>query len=188
MKVLIETSARHMHVSQEHLEVLFGAGAELTQIRELSQPGQYVSAQKVEVVGAKGSLIVTILGPVRAETQVEISLTEARKIGVAAPIRESGDIDGSAGCTLKGPAGEVTIEKGIIAAKRHIHMTPEDAEKVGVADKQEVSVKTDNNGRSVTFNEVVCRVNPTYGFAMHIDTDESNAAALSGEVYGEIIL
>ncbi len=111
MKVLVETSARHMHISQEHLKVLFGSGAELTQVRELSQPGQFVCGEKVEIVGPKGSLLVTILGPTRAETQVEISLTEARKIGVAPPIRESGDLNGSAGCTLKGPAGEVAIEQ-----------------------------------------------------------------------------
>ena len=132
MKVLVETSARHVHVTQEHLEILFGAGATLTVKKELSQPGQFAAAEKVQIVGPKGSLNASILGPCRKATQVEISLTDARSIGVTAPVRESGDIAGSGACKLVGPAGEVDIEIGVIAAKRHIHMTPADAEAAGV--------------------------------------------------------
>ena len=188
MKVMVETSAHHVHVSDADLETLFGKGATLTNKKDLSQPGQYACEEKVEVVGPKGSMSMSILGPTRKETQVEISLTDARKLGVTAPIRESGDLDGTPGCTLRGPAGEVVLEKGVIAAKRHIHFSPADAEKAGVVDKQIVSVKVDYNGRSLVYGDVVCRVNPAYALAMHVDTDESNAAALPGTVDGEIIL
>ena len=188
MKVMVETSARHLHVSQEHLDILFGAGYQLTNKKDLSQPGQFACAEKVEVVGPKGYLTMSILGPVRKETQVEIALTDARKIGVKAEIRESGDIAGTAGCKLVGPAGEVEIPCGVIAAKRHIHFTPDEAAEAGVTDKQIVSVKVDYNGRALIFGDVIVRVNPTYAAAMHIDTDESNAAALPGTVEGEIIL
>ena len=188
LKVMVETSARHLHLSQADLEALFGAGAELTIKKELSQPGQYAANEKVEVVGPKGSLKMSVLGPVRKETQVEIALTDARKIGLNAPIRESGDIAGTPGCKLVGPKGEVEIPCGVIAAKRHIHFTPAEAEAAGVVDKQIVSVKVDFNGRGLTFGDVVVRVNPTYAGAMHIDTDESNAAALPGTVEGEIIV
>ena len=135
MKVLVETSARHLHLSQEHLEILFGAGHELTVKKMLSQPGQFACEEKVEVVGPKNSLKMSVLGPVRKDTQVEVSLTDARAIGVTAPIRESGDIAGSGACKLVGPAGEVELTEGVIAAKRHVHMTPEDAEAAGVKDK-----------------------------------------------------
>ncbi|MCH5353286.1 MAG: phosphate propanoyltransferase [Acutalibacter sp.] len=188
MKVMVETSAHHVHVSDADLEILFGKGAVLTNKKDLSQPGQFACVEKVEVVGPKGSMSMSILGPTRKETQVEISLTDARKLGVVAPIRESGDLDGTPGCTLRGPAGEVVLEKGVIAAKRHIHFSPEDAEKAGVVDKQIVSVKVDYNGRALVFGDVVCRVSPAYALAMHVDTDESNAAALPGTVDGEIIL
>ena len=189
MNVMVETSARHLHVTDADLDTLFGEGAALTVKKELSQPGQYASNQKVEVVGPKGSLVMSILGPTRSETQVEVALTDARKLGIAAPIRESGDLEGTPGCKLVGPAGEVTIEKGVIAAKRHIHFNVEEAAAAGVTDKQVVSVKVDcGSGRSLTFGDVVVRVSPKYAAAMHIDTDESNAAGISGTVDGEIIL
>ena len=150
MKVMVETSARHVHVSEADLKTLFGADAKLTVKKELSQPGQYASNEKVEVIGPKGSLVMSILGPTRPETQVEVALTDARKLGIAAPIRESGDLEGTPGCTLKGPAGEVVIEKGVIAAKRHIHFNVEEAAAAGVEDKQIVSVKVGKEGeRSV---------------------------------------
>ena len=188
MKVMVETSARHVHVSEADLKTLFGADAKLTVKKELSQPGQYASNEKVEVIGPKGSLVMSILGPTRPETQVEVALTDARKLGIAAPIRESGDLEGTPGCTLKGPAGEVVIEKGVIAAKRHIHFNVEEAAAAGVEDKQIVSVKVGKEGeRSVIFGDVVVRVSPKYAAAMHIDTDESNAAALGGTVEGEIV-
>ena len=187
MKVMVETSARHVHVSEADLKTLFGADAKLTVKKELSQPGQYASNEKVEVIGPKGSLVMSILGPTRPETQVEVALTDARKLGIAAPIRESGDIAGSGACKLVGPAGEVELKEGVIAAKRHIHATPEDAEKLGVKDKDVVSVKIDTEGRSLVFGDVVVRVSPKYALAMHIDTDESNAAACGREVFGEIV-
>lgn len=187
MKVMVETSAHHVHVSEADLATLFGSGAILTNKKDLSQPGQFACAEKVEVIGPKGSMSMSILGPCRKETQVEISLTDARKLGVTAPIRESGDLEGTPGCTLKGPAGEVTIEKGVIAAKRHIHATPEDAAELGVADKDIVSVKVETQGRSLVFGDVVVRVSPKFKLAMHIDTDESNAAACKGMVEGEIV-
>ena len=188
MKVMVETSARHFHVSRADLEKLFGADAQLTNKKDLSQPGQFACAEKVTVVGPRGELAMTILGPERPETQVEISLTEARKLGLTAPIRESGNIAGTPGCKLVGPKGEVEIECGVIAAKRHIHLTPEVADEFGLKDKQIVAVKVGTPGeRSMTFDDVVVRVNPQYAPAMHIDTDESNAAGLCGTVDGEII-
>ena len=188
MKVMVETSAHHVHVSEADLEALFGKGATLTNKKDLSQPGQFACAEKVEVVGPKGAMKMSILGPTRAETQVEISMTDARKLGVTAPSRESGDLEGTPGCVLRGPAGEVTIEKGVIVAKRHIHFNPDEAKEAGVVDKQVVSVKVNYNGRGLTFGDVVCRVSPNYALAMHVDTDEANAAGLPGTVDGEIIL
>ncbi|MDO4296043.1 MAG: phosphate propanoyltransferase [bacterium] len=188
MKFIVETSARHVHLSQEHLELLFGAGYQLTKKKDLSQPGQYACEERVTIVGSKKELKgVSILGPVRKNTQVELSLTDARSIGVAAPIRESGDIAGSGSCKIVGPCGEIEIAEGVIAAKRHIHATPEDAEQLGVKDKDIVSVKIDTEGRSLIFGDVVVRVSSSYALAMHIDTDESNAAGCGREVYGEIV-
>lgn len=187
-KVLVEISARHVHVTQETLEILFGKGAELTKKKDLSQPGQFASNEKVTIVGPKGQLAASILGPVRKENQVEISLTEARKLGIAAPVRESGDVAGTPGCKLIGPAGELDIENGVIAAKRHIHLTPEAAEEFGVQDKQIVSVAVGGEGRKLVFGDVVIRVSASYAPAMHIDTDESNAAGITGATEGEIIV
>ncbi len=187
MKIMVETSARHLHVSDEHLKILFGEDAVLSNRKDLSQPGQYATNEKVEVIGPKGSLVMTILGPTRPATQVEIALTDARKIGLSAPIRESGDIEGSAPCTLKGPKGQVDIDKGVIVAKRHIHLNPDEAKAAGVEDKEIVGVKVDFNGRALIFGDVVARVHPNFSAAMHVDTDESNAAALPGTVDGEIV-
>lgn len=187
-EILVETSARHVHVTQEDLETLFGAGYELHVKKMLSQPGQFASEERVDVVGPKNTLKkVSILGPVRKATQIELSLTDARSIGVTAPIRESGDIAGSGGCTLIGPAGEVTVTEGVIAAMRHIHMTPADAEEFGVKDKDVVSVKVKSQGRALTFGDVVVRVSEKFSLAMHIDTDESNAACAAPGTMGELI-
>lgn len=187
-KVLVETSARHVHLSEEHIKVLFGEGATLTKKKDLSQPGQFACEERVTVVGPKKSIAnVIILGPARPATQVEVSLTDARTLGVAAPVRESGDIAGSGACKIVGPAGEVEIAEGVIAAKRHIHITPEDAAAYGVADKEIVCVKIESDGRTTTFDDVVIRVSPKFATAMHIDTDESNAACAFGEIYGEIV-
>ena len=185
-KFIVETSARHVHLTAETVETLFGKGHTLTNKKDLSQPGQFACEEKVTVVGPKGSLKASVLGPTRPADQVELSLTDARTIGVVAPVRESGDIAGSFGCKLVGPCGEVEISEGVIAAKRHIHMTPEDAEKLGVTDKEIVSVKLDTE-RALTFSNVVVRVNKNFALAMHIDTDEANAACAFGAVYGEIV-
>ena len=187
-EVLVEISARHVHVSEEHLEILFGKGYKLTPKKDLSQPGQFACEERVTVVGPKRELAgVSILGPCRKATQIELSLTDARAIGVKAPIRESGDIAGSGACKLIGPAGEVELTEGIIAAKRHIHMTTADAEKYGITDSQIVSVKVPCEGRSLVFGDVVARVSDSYALAMHIDTDEANAAAVPGSCIGEIL-
>ena len=186
-KFLVETSARHVHLSQADIETLFGAGYTLTHKKDLSQPGQFACEEKVTVIGPKGSLKASILGPERSADQVELSLTDARTIGIAGvPVRESGDIAGSAGCILEGPCGKVELKEGVIAAKRHIHMTCADAEVFGVKDKEIVNVKLDT-ARPLVFGDVVVRVNDTYALAMHIDTDESNAACAFGAVYGEIV-
>lgn len=186
-KIIVEMSARHVHVTQEDLEKLFGKGAELTPKRELSQPGQYLCEERVDLVGPKKTIAnVSILGPVRPETQVEVSLTDARTLGVAAPIRMSGDVKGSGAVTIKGPAGEVELTEGVIAAKRHIHMTPEDAEKMGLSDGQNVSVKIEGE-RGLIFDETVLRVSPKFATAMHIDTDEANAVALPRDAVGTIV-
>ncbi len=185
---IVETSARHIHVTQEHLEILFGAGAKLTHKKDLSQPGQYACEERVTIVGPKKELAgVSILGPVRPATQVELSATDARSIGIVAPIRESGDVAGSGACKIVGPCGEIEIAEGVIVAKRHIHLTPADAEELGVKDKEVVWVKLDTDGRSTIFGDVVCRVHENFARAMHIDTDESNAVSAPRELYGEII-
>ena len=187
-KFIVETSARHIHVTAETLATLFGADAVLHNKKDLSQPGQFACEEKVTLVGPKGELKVSILGPTRPADQVELSFTDARTLGLkAVPVRESGDVAGTPGLKLVGPCGEVDMKEGTIVAKRHIHMTPADAEAFGVADKEIVSVKVESADRSLTFGDVVVRVSPKFAAAMHIDTDESNAAALSGEVYGEII-
>lgn len=186
-EVLVEISARHVHVTKETLEILFGAGHELTPKKNLSQPGQFACEEKVTVVGPKSSLKASILGPCRPEDQVELSLTDARAIGVTAPIRESGDVAGSGACKLVGPCGEIELTEGVIAAKRHIHMTVADGEKFGLSDKQVVSVKIPTAGRALIFDDVVVRVSDKYALAMHIDTDEANAAAVPGSCTGEIL-
>ena len=186
MKILVETSARHLHLSAADLETLFGKGHELTKKKDLSQPGQFACEEKVKVVGPRGELTASVLGPIRPATQVEISLSDARSIGVNAAIRESGDIAGTAGCKLVGPCGEVEIAEGVIAAQRHIHMTPADAAEAGVADKDIVSVRLDTP-RPLVYGGVVVRVSEKFALAMHIDTDESNAACAFGTVYGEIV-
>ena len=187
-KVLVETSARHVHLTQEHIEALFGKGATLTHKKDLSQPGQFACEERVTVVGPKKSIPnVIILGPARKATQVEVSFTDTRTLGVSAPVRESGDVAGSPGIKLVGPAGEVDIAEGVIVAKRHIHFTPEDAAEYGVSDKEIVKLKIESNDRTTIFDDVVVRVNPNFAAAVHLDTDEANAACAFGEVSGEIV-
>lgn len=185
---IVETSARHVHVTQQDLETLFGKGATLTKKKDLSQPGQFACEERVEVVGSKKSIAgVSILGPVRPATQVELSATDARSIGIAAPIRESGDVAGSGACKLVGPCGEVELTEGVIVAKRHIHLTPADAEELGVKDKDVVYVKLDTKERKAILGDVVCRVSEKFARAMHIDTDEANAVCSAPGQMGEIV-
>ena len=190
-EILVETSARHIHLSQEAVDVLFGKGYQLTKRKDLSQPGQYACAEKLNVVGPKGTIKASILGPTRPSSQVELSLTDARAIGVSAPIRESGDTAGSAACKLVNPdtGAELELTEGVIAAKRHIHLTPEAAAEMGVADKEIVCVKiASDSERTTIFGDVVVRVSEKFAPAMHIDTDEANAAFTKGApVYGEIV-
>ncbi len=185
-KFIVETSARHAHITDETLKILFGEGATLTNKKDLSQPGQFACAEKIEVVGPKGSLKMSILGPTRPADQVEVSFTDARALGLTPPVRESGDVAGTPGVKLVGPCGEVEIKEGVMVAKRHIHMTPEDAAVLGVEDKQIVKVSL-STARPLIFDDVVVRVSPKFALAMHIDTDECNAACAFGEVYGEIV-
>ena len=185
---IVETSARHCHLTAEAVEILYGKGAELIVKKMLSQPGQFACAnEKLTVVGPKGSLAMSVLGPVRPANQVELSFTDARALGIVPPIRESGDTAGTPGLKLVGPAGEIEIADGAIVAKRHIHMTPADAEKYNLVDKQIVSVKADSDGRALIFGDVIVRVSPSYALAMHIDTDESNAASCTPGMEGDII-
>ncbi len=187
-KVLVETSARHVHLTEEHIEALFGKGATLTHKKDLSQPGQFACEERVTLVGPKKSIAnVIILGPARKDTQVEVSFTDARTLGVSAPVRESGDVAGTPGLKLVGPAGEVEIEQGVIVAKRHIHFTPEDAAEYGVSDKEIVKLRIESADRTTIFDDVVVRVNPNFAAAVHLDTDEANAACAFGECYGDIV-
>ncbi len=185
--VIIEGSGRHIHVTREDLDVLYGKGFELDQKKMLSQPGQFASSCKVTVTGPKGSLNLSILGPCRKETQVELSFTDARTVGLDCPVRESGVLAGSPGCTVTGPNGSIELKQGCIIAKRHIHFSVEDAEKFGVKDKEIVQVKVGGD-RALIFDEVVCRVSPNYATFMHVDYDEINAASLFGkDPVGEVI-
>ena len=187
-KFLVETSARHVHLTAADLEALFGPGASLTHKKDLSQPGQFACEERVTLIGPKKSIPnVIILGPERSATQVELSFTDARTLGLTPPVRESGDLSGSAPCKIVGPAGEIEIQEGAIIAKRHIHMTPADAERFGVRDKQIVRVRLDGEGRSTVYGDVVVRVSPKLALAMHIVTYEANAACAFGQFYGEIV-
>lgn len=189
-KILVETSARHIHLTKETLEYLMGEGFELTPKKMLSQPGQYVSTTRLNLVGPKKSIAnVSILGPVRSVNQVEVSLTDVRTLGASAPVRESGDVKGSGAIKIVNPENgkEVDLSEGLIVAKRHIHMASKDAEEFGVNNGDNIKVKIEGTGRSLIFDDVVIRVSDKYSLAMHIDTDESNAAACSGEVFGTLI-
>lgn len=183
----IEASAKHVHLSQKDVEALFGAGHQLTFDRELSQPGQFLAKERVMLIGPKGVIErVAVLGPARDQTQVEISITDSRVLGLEAKLRESGQLEGTKGIVISGNGNVVKALNGLIAAKRHIHMTSKDAEKLNVKDKQIVSVKVYSD-RPVILEDVVVRVNDNYALAMHIDFDEANACALTKGVKGEIV-
>ena len=186
-KVIIEGSGKHCHVTRETLDILYGEGFELEVKKWLSQPGQFVSPQKVTLVGPRKATEISIIGPCRKMNQVELSLTDATMLGFSAPIRESSDVAGSAGCKLIGPNGEVEISEGVIIAKRHLHLTPDDAKAFGIVDKQIVRIKVEGE-RALIFDEVIARVGPEHATFVHVDYDEMNAAALSGtNQTGEIL-
>ncbi|NLT48010.1 MAG: phosphate propanoyltransferase [Clostridiales bacterium] len=187
-KVPVGLSNKHLHLSAEDLEALFGKGYELTPFKPLKQPGQYAAEEKVDIVGPKGTLkAVRILGPVRKETQVELAMTDARAIGVNAPVKESGKLDGTPGVKLVGPAGEIEIDHGAIVALRHIHLSTEQAKEAGVHDKQMVSLRFCGE-RGLVFDNVLIRSGEGHDLEIHLDTDEGNAAGLKNGDLGEIIV
>ncbi|MCL2747164.1 MAG: phosphate propanoyltransferase [Oscillospiraceae bacterium] len=187
LHIIVEASARHVHVTAEALATLFGPGAALHNVRELSQPGQFLTEEKVRVEGPRGGIDrVSILGPERPDTQVELSLSDARRLGIAPPIRESGQVAASAPCRLVGPCGAMDVPEGVIAAKRHIHITPEDAALYGLSDKEVVRVEI-GGPRALIFDEVIVRESPRFRTRMHIDIDEYNAAGLSGGETGLVV-
>ena len=188
LKIPIETSARHIHITQRDFETLFGAGSKPTFSKELSQPGQYACKERLTIAGPKGKFEnVIILGPCRKETQGEISVTDGRRLGIKSVIRQSGDLEDTPGCTLVGPKGKVELSKGVIVAKRHIHMAPVDATRAHVKDNDIVFVITTSYERSLIFSDVVVRVSPSFSLAMHVDTDEANAFANEENPTGVIL-
>jgi acetate kinase len=183
---LVEVSAHHIHLTQEHVEALWGKGHQLTKHADLSQPGQYACKEQLAIVGPKGRIErVRVLGPTRKYSQVEIAMTEQFKLGIHPPVRDSGNIADTPGCTLESEAGSVTLDRGVICALRHIHMTPEDALRYGVRDKATVRVRVATD-RELVFGDVLIRVDPSFALAMHIDTDEANAAGLKTGAQGTI--
>ncbi len=185
-KIPVSISARHIHLNREALDILYGEGYELTVFRELSQPGQYASNEKLTVAGPKGSFAgVRILGPLRSANQVEISMTDARTLGVKPPVRSSGDLSGSASVTLIGPCGTIVMEEGCIVAERHIHMSPADAQYYGVSDKEQVMVKVHNEKGGILDN-VIVRVRDDFELDMHIDTDDANAFLIKNSDWIEL--
>lgn len=186
---IVETSARHIHLTDAAVEALYGPGAKLESKKALSQPGQFACAnEKIKLVGPKGELMVSVLGPVRKDVQIELSFTDARTLGLKnVPVRDSGDVAGTPGIKLVGPHGELDVTQGCIIAKRHIHMTTADAARFGVTDGQLVSVKLETSPRATIFNDVLIRVSDKYALAMHIDTDEANASCAFGIVMGTIV-
>lgn len=179
MVIEVEASGRHIHLSEEHLQILFGPLYTLTKVKDLSQPGQYACKERVTITGPKGSIKnVVVLGPTRKETQVEVSLTDASALGAKIPIRESGHIEDTPGITVSTEMASITLNKGLIVAKRHIHITPKDAEKFGVKDKEIVKVEVLGE-RPLIFGDTVIRVSPNFRTYMHIDYDEANACGFT---------
>ncbi len=178
LAITVNVSARHVHLSKEHLEILFGKDYTLTPIRDLMQPGEFAAKETVMVIGPKGVIQnVRVLGPVRKDTQVEISKTDGYTLGIDAPVRESGNIEGTPGCVLVGPMGAVRIEQGVICALRHIHMPEDVAKEWNIKNNQLVQVETCGK-RRVIFDKVLVRVSPNFVLEMHVDTDEANAAGI----------
>ena len=186
-KVKIGLSNKHVHLQQDHIDILFGKGHELTNMKDLKQPGQFAAKETVKVIGPKGSFDkVRILGPARPESQIEVSLTDARSLGIKAPVCESGRLEGTPGITLEGPCGTVTLTKGVMVALRHIHMPPDIADQLGIKDKDWVCVETCGIRKTI-FCNVLARVSDQFDYEMHLDTDEANAAGLNNDDYLKII-
>lgn len=182
----LEASGRHVHVTKQQALTLFGH--ELTPQRELSQPGQFLAKERLTVLGPKGKFEkVAVLGPERPEGQVEVSLTDARTLGITPPVRLSGDVKDSPGAVLEGPMGTVTLQQGVIVAKRHIHMTPKDAEAMGVKDRQVVKLQVYTD-RPTIFDDVVVRVHPSFQTRVHLDYDEANACGFQAGDLGRILI
>lgn len=188
LKIPIEVSARHVHLSQHIVNVLFGENYELSPMRNLSQPNEFIAKERIDIVGPREILHnVALLGPVRKHTQVELSLTDARKVGLTPPVRESGDHAGSASCRLVGPVGEFELEDGVIIARRHLHINPAQAKKLGVENGDFISIEAKKCLRPIIFKDVLVRVGENYNLTMHVDTDEGNAASLTPDSYGEVV-
>ncbi|MBO4725951.1 MAG: phosphate propanoyltransferase [Firmicutes bacterium] len=186
-KVQIGLSNKHLHLQQDHIDTLFGKGHQLTPKKEQVQPGQYACEETVDIVGPKATLKnIRVLGPARKETQVELALTDARQIGIKAPVRESGKLEGTPGCTLIGPCGTVELDHGVIAALRHIHLSADEAKEAGVKDKDIVSVKIEGE-RGLVFDNVLIRSGEGHKREAHFDTDEGNAAGCGPDAVCEIL-
>ena len=186
-EVKIGLSNKHLHLQKEHIEILFGKGHELTPTKPLVQPGQFACEEKVDIVGPKNTLKgIRVLGPARPETQVEVAMTDARTLGIKAPVRESGKLEGTPGCKIVGPCGEVEIDHGVIVALRHVHLSPAQAEEAGVKDKDIVSIKIEGE-RGLVFNNVLVRSGDAHGREVHLDTDEGNAAGCGPDAVCTII-
>ena len=186
-KVKIGLSNKHVHLQRDHIDILFGKGHELTPTKALVQPGQFASEEKVDIVGPKGTLKgIRVLGPARPETQVELAMTDARTLGIKAPVRESGKLAGTPGCKLVGPCGEVELDHGVMIALRHVHLSPEQAKEAGVKDKDIVSLKIGGE-RGLIFDNVLVRSGVTHEREIHLDTDEGNAAGCGPDAEAEII-
>ena len=188
LTIEIEASGRHIHLSRAHVDALFGAGYRLTPVKDLSQPGQFACQERVTLVGPKGELKnVVVLGPERGESQAEVSLTDAVALGITPPVRQSGDLHNTPGLTVRNGERMITLDRGLIAAQRHIHMTPEDAGRWGVSDNQVVRLKT-FTARPLVFDDVVVRVSPKYATMIHLDYDEANACGFRKGDRGMILL
>ena len=186
-EVKIGLSNKHLHLQKEHIEILFGKGHELTPTKPLVQPGQFACEEKVDIVGPKNTLKgIRVLGPARPETQVEVAMTDARTLGIKAPVRESGKLEGTPGCKIVGPCGEVEIDHGVIVALRHVHLSPAQAEEAGVKDKDIVSIKIEGE-RGLGFNNVLVRSGDAHEREVHLDTDEGNAAGCGPDAVCTII-
>jgi putative phosphotransacetylase len=186
-EIPIAVSNRHIHLSMEHLERLFGRGYRLNKLKDLSQPGQFAAKETVTLIGPKGKLEkVRILGPSRGDTQIEISLFDGYSLGITPPIKDSGDIAGTPSVTIQGPRGQLTVPQGLICAARHIHMHPDDAARFNVGNGQRVQVRVSGQ-RGVIFDQVLVRVSPNYKLEMHIDIDEANAAEIKNGQIGELL-